>query len=136
MFLVVVVAVAAVGVVSGWRRAGVVGVSASFAWVALVVPFLSAGLTRFSPLHVAAKVTGTRGVTVGIVVIALVAAALSVRSGEDQPRAIAASPAGSTPPTGHEGRVHRGVVAGREEEFGVPGQCTRSCRRSGAEVFA
>jgi hypothetical protein len=78
MVLVLVVAVAAVGVASGWRRAGVVGVSASFAWVALVVPFLSAGLTRFSPLHVAAKVTGTRGITVGIVVTALVAAALLV----------------------------------------------------------
>lgn len=71
--LVVVIAVAAVAVRAGWRRAAVVGMIASLTWVLLIVPFLLGGVGRFSPLHVAAKVTGDRTMTLGIVVIALVA---------------------------------------------------------------
>lgn len=78
MALVVVVVAAAVGVVSGWRRAALVGVIAAVVWAALIVPFLLVGAARFSPLHVAAKVTGNRGISVGIVVVALAAAVLLV----------------------------------------------------------
>jgi hypothetical protein len=74
--LVVMVVAAAVGIAAGWRRAVVVGASASAVWVLLIVPFLVGGSARFSPWHVAAKVTGDRGLTTGIVVVGLVAAAL------------------------------------------------------------
>lgn len=74
--LVVAVVAVAVGVLAGWRRAALVGVTAGLVWAALIVPFLLGGTARFSPLHVAAKVTGNRSVTVGIVVVALVAVAL------------------------------------------------------------
>ena len=76
--LVVVVVAAAVGVTAGWRRAVAVGVSASVVWVLLIVPFLVGGSARFSPLHVAAKITGDRSVTPGIVVVGLVAVVLLV----------------------------------------------------------
>ncbi len=78
MALVVIIVVAAVGVAAGARRALVVGGCASLAWVALIVPFLLGGAARFSPWHVAAKVTGERGLTLGIAVVALAAAALVV----------------------------------------------------------
>jgi len=78
MILVLVVVVAGVGVAAGARRAAIVGGCASLVWVALIVPFLLGGTARFSPGHVAAKVTGDRAVTVGIVVIGLGATALAV----------------------------------------------------------
>lgn len=78
MALVVVVVVVAVAVASERRRAVVVGVSAGLVWAALIVPFLVGGVARFSPLHVAAKVTGDRAVTTGIVVVALGAVAMLV----------------------------------------------------------
>jgi hypothetical protein len=78
MALVVVVVAVAAGIVAGWRRGVLVGATAGLVWVALIVPFLLVGAARFSPLHVAAKVTGNRGITVGIVVVALAAAALLV----------------------------------------------------------
>jgi len=74
--LVVMVVVAAVGALAGWRRAVLVGTTASAVWALLIVPFLLGGSARFSPWHVAAKVTGDRGLTTGIVVVGLVAAAL------------------------------------------------------------
>ena len=76
--LVVVVVAVAVGVAAGWRRAVAVGVSAGVVWVLLIVPFLVGGPARFSPLHVAAKITGDRSVTPGIVVVGLVAVVLLV----------------------------------------------------------
>jgi len=76
--VVVVVVVVAVAVASERRRAVVVGVSAGLVWAALIVPFLVGGVARFSPLHVAAKVTGDRAVTTGIVVVALGAVAMLV----------------------------------------------------------
>lgn len=78
MLLVVVIAVAAVGMAAGARRALLVGVGASLVWVALVVPFLRGGVARFSPLHTVAKVTGDRALTVGMIAIALGATALVV----------------------------------------------------------
>lgn len=78
MALVVVIVVAAVGVLAGARRAVLVGGCAGLVWVALIVPFLLGGVTRFSPLHTAAKVTGDRAITLGIVVIAVGAAGLLV----------------------------------------------------------
>ncbi len=74
--LVVVVVAVAVGLRAGRRRGLFVGVVAAAVWAVLVVPFLLGGLARFSPLHVAAKVTAQRGLSVGIVVIALGAALL------------------------------------------------------------
>jgi hypothetical protein len=74
--LVVVVVAVAVGLRAGRRRGLLVGGVAGLVWVVLIVPFLLGGLARFSPLHVAAKVTGERGLSAGIVVIALAAAAL------------------------------------------------------------
>ncbi|MEJ2862143.1 hypothetical protein [Actinomycetospora flava] len=71
MVLVVVVVAAAVGLSVGARRAAVVGAGALLVWAALVVPFLLGGITRFSPLHTVAKVTGDRAITAGIVVVAL-----------------------------------------------------------------
>lgn len=61
--LVVVIVVGAVGMVAGARRAVVVGGCAGLTWVALIVPFLLGGSDRFSPWHVAAKVTGDRAIT-------------------------------------------------------------------------
>jgi hypothetical protein len=74
--LVVVVVAVAVGLRAGRRRGLLVGGVAGLVWVVLIVPFLLGGLARFSPLHVAAKVTGERGLSAGIVVIALAAATL------------------------------------------------------------
>ena len=74
--LVVVIVAVAVGLRAGRRRALLVGGVAAAVWVVLIVPFLLGGLARFSPLHVAAKVTAERGLSVGIVVIALGAALL------------------------------------------------------------
>lgn len=74
LVLVLVVVVVAVGLRAGRGRAVVVGGAAAATWAALVVPFLVGGTARFSPLHVAAKVTGDRTVTVGIVVLAALAA--------------------------------------------------------------
>jgi hypothetical protein len=74
--LVVVIVAVAVGLRAGRRRALLVGGVAAAVWVVLIVPFLLGGLARFSPLHVAAKVTAQRGLSVGIVVIALGAALL------------------------------------------------------------
>ena len=74
--LVVVVVAVAVGLRAGRRRGLFVGVVAAAVWAVLIVPFLLGGLARFSPLHVAAKVTAQRGLSVGIVVIALGAALL------------------------------------------------------------
>ena len=74
--LVVMVVAAAVGALAGWRRAVLVGATASAVWALLIVPFLLGGSARFSPWHVAAKVTGDRGLTTGIVLVGLVAAAL------------------------------------------------------------
>jgi hypothetical protein len=74
--LVVVIVAVAVGLRAGRRRAALVGGVAAAVWVVLIVPFLLGGLARFSPLHVAAKVTAQRGLSVGIVVIALGAALL------------------------------------------------------------
>ncbi|GAA4796663.1 hypothetical protein GCM10023200_35960 [Actinomycetospora chlora] len=74
--LVVVVVVATVGAVAGRRRAAVVGTTATAVWVLLIVPFLVGGSARFSPWHVAAKVTGERGLTPAIVVVGLVAVAV------------------------------------------------------------
>ncbi|GAA4746382.1 hypothetical protein [Actinomycetospora chibensis] len=76
--LVVMVVAGAVGAVVGWRRAVLVGTTASAVWALLILPFLAGGSARFSPWHVAAKVTGDRGLTAGIVVVGLVAAALLV----------------------------------------------------------
>ena len=59
--LVVMVVAAAVGALAGWRRAVLVGATASAVWALLIVPFLLGGSARFSPWHVAAKVTGDRG---------------------------------------------------------------------------
>ena len=73
--LVVIVAVA-VGLRAGRRRGLLVGGVAAAVWAVLIVPFLLGGLARFSPLHVAAKVTAQRGLSIGIVVIALAAALL------------------------------------------------------------
>ncbi len=73
MALVVVIVAVAVGLRAGRRRGLLVGGVAGLAWVVLVVPFLLGGLARFSPLHVAAKVTDHRGLSVAIVVIALAA---------------------------------------------------------------
>jgi hypothetical protein len=78
MVLVLVIAVAAVGVAAGARRALVAGVCAGLVWVVLIVPFLLGGAARFSPLHTVAKVTGDRTLTLGMVVIALAATALVV----------------------------------------------------------
>ncbi len=72
--LVVVIVAVAVGLRAGRRRGLLVGGVAGLAWAVLVVPFLLGGLARFSPLHVAAKVTDQRGLSVGIVAIALAAA--------------------------------------------------------------
>ena len=69
--LVVVIVAVSVGLHAGRRRALLVGGVAAAVWAVLVVPFLLGGLARFSPLHVAAKVTAQRGLSVGIVVIAL-----------------------------------------------------------------
>ena len=74
--LVVVVVAVAVGLRAGRPRGLFVGVVAAAVWAVLIVPFLLGGLARFSPLHVAAKVTAQRGLSVGIVVIALGAALL------------------------------------------------------------
>lgn len=74
--LVLVVVVTAVGLRAGWRRAALVGGCAAGTWAVLVVPFLLGGTARFSPLHVVAKVTGDRSVTAGIVLVALLAAAV------------------------------------------------------------
>jgi hypothetical protein len=74
--LVVVIVAVAVGLRAGRRRGLLVGAVAAAVWVVLIVPFLLGGLARFSPLHVAAKVTAQRGLSVGIVVIALGAALL------------------------------------------------------------
>jgi chromate transport protein ChrA len=74
--LVVVIVAVAVGVRAGRRRGLLVGGAGALAWAVLIVPFLLGGLARFSPLHVAAKVTGERGISAGIVAIALAAAAL------------------------------------------------------------
>ena len=74
--LVVIVVAAGVASAAGWRRAALVGATGAAVWTALVVPFLLGGWARFSPLHVAAKVTGSRSVTVGLV--ALVVAALAL----------------------------------------------------------
>jgi hypothetical protein len=74
--LVVVVVVATVGAVAGRRRAAVVGATATAVWLLLIVPFLVGGSARFSPWHVAAKVTGERGLTPAIVVVGLVAVAV------------------------------------------------------------
>ncbi|MDT7744584.1 MAG: hypothetical protein QOE59_3662 [Actinomycetota bacterium] len=74
--LVVVIVAVAVGLRSGRRRGLLVGGVAAAVWAVLIVPFLLGGLARFSPLHVAAKVTAQRGLSVGIVVIALAAALL------------------------------------------------------------
>jgi hypothetical protein len=72
--LVVVIVAVAVGLRAGRRRGLLVAGVAAAVWVVLVVPFLLGGLARFSPLHVAAKVTAQRGLSVGIVAIALGAA--------------------------------------------------------------
>jgi hypothetical protein len=72
--LVLVIVAVAVGLRAGRRRGLLVGGVAAAVWVVLVVPFLLGGLARFSPLHVAAKVTAQRGLSVGIVAIALGAA--------------------------------------------------------------
>lgn len=74
--LVVVIVAVAVGLRAGRRRGLLVGGVAGLVWVMLVVPFLLGGLARFSPLHVAAKVTDHRGLSVAIVVIALSATLL------------------------------------------------------------
>jgi hypothetical protein len=74
--LVVVIVAVAVGMRAGRRRGLLVGGVAAMAWAVLIVPFLVGGVARFSPLHVAAKVTGERGLSAGIVVIALGAALL------------------------------------------------------------
>lgn len=76
LVLVAAVVVAAVAVRAGPRAALAVGGSAALSWAVLVTPFLFGGLERFSPLHVSAKVTGERGLSPGIVVVALVAAAV------------------------------------------------------------
>jgi hypothetical protein len=73
--LVLVVVVAAVGLRAGRGPALVVGAAATVTWAVLVVPFLLGGTARFSPLHVAAKVTGERGLTAGIVLLAVLALA-------------------------------------------------------------
>ena len=74
--LVVVIVAVAVGLHAGRRRGLLVGGVAAAVWAVLITPFLLGGLARFSPLHVAAKVTAQRGLSVGIVVIALGAALL------------------------------------------------------------
>ncbi|NMO92802.1 hypothetical protein [Actinomycetospora sp. TBRC 11914] len=74
--LVVVIVAAAVGLRAGRNRGLLVGGVAATAWVVLIVPFLLGGSARFSPLHVAAKVTDERGLSPAIVAIALVAAVL------------------------------------------------------------
>ena len=74
--LVVVVVAVAVGLRAGRRRGLFVGVVAAAVWAVLVVPFLLGGLARFSPLHVAAKVTAQRGSRWGSSCIALGAALL------------------------------------------------------------
>ena len=74
--LVVVVVAVAAGTLGGWRRGVLVGGVAALVWTALIVPFLLGGLARFTPLHVAAKVTGERGLSAGIVVVAAAALAL------------------------------------------------------------
>jgi hypothetical protein len=74
--LVVVIVAVAVGLAAGRRRGLLVGGVAAATWAVLIVPFLLGGLARFSPLHVAAKVTAQRGLSVGIVAIALGAALL------------------------------------------------------------
>lgn len=74
--LVVAIVAVAVGLRAGRRRGLLVGGVAGLVWVALVVPFLLGGLARFSPLHVAAKVTDERGLSVGIVAIGLAAVLL------------------------------------------------------------
>ncbi|MDL5158132.1 hypothetical protein [Actinomycetospora termitidis] len=60
------------------RHGLLVGGVAALTWAALIVPFLLGGAERFSPLHVGAKVTGERGLHLGIVVIALAALGLLV----------------------------------------------------------
>ena len=72
--LVVVIVAVAVGLRAGRARGLLVAGVAAAVWVVLIAPFLLGGLARFSPLHVAAKVTAQRGLSVGIVVIALGAA--------------------------------------------------------------
>jgi hypothetical protein len=74
--LVVAIVAVAVGLRAGRRRGLLVGGVAGLVWLVLIVPFLFGGLARFSPLHVAAKVTDERGLSVGIVVIGLAAALL------------------------------------------------------------
>ena len=76
LVLVVVIVAVAVGLRAGRRRGLLVAGVAAGVWVVLIVPFLLGGLARFSPLHVAAKVTAQRGLSVGIVVIALAATLL------------------------------------------------------------
>jgi hypothetical protein len=69
--LVVVIVAVAVGLRAGRRRGLLVGGVAGAVWVVLIGPFLLGGTARFSPLHVAAKVTDERGLSAGIVVIAV-----------------------------------------------------------------
>ncbi|MFC5063954.1 hypothetical protein [Actinomycetospora atypica] len=78
LVLVLVAAAVAVGVLAGLRRALLVGGLAAAVWAVLIAPFLTGGLARFSPVHVAAKVTGDRAITPGIVVVAVVALAVVV----------------------------------------------------------
>ena len=74
--LVVVVVAAAVAATAGRRRAAVVGGVAAGVWALLIGPFLLAGTARFTPLHVAAKVTGERGLSPAIALVALGALAV------------------------------------------------------------
>ena len=78
LVLVLVVAAVAVGMLAGLRRALLVGGVVAAVWAVLIAPFLTGGLARFTPVHVAAKVTGDRAITLGIVVVAVLALAAVV----------------------------------------------------------